>query len=358
MTRAGDVVAFEMTENIRRLTGWDLPDLTRWGEWSERVTDLDAAAWQRHFERVVRAGEATVEYRLPGAGGDTLWLRDQARVFERGDDGATQIVGYISDITSERDLRAQAVASAKLATLGEMATGLAHELNQPIAIMSLAAENSVQALLRKGPDGIDFAVKRLHRITDQCGRARTIVDHLRIFGRSDEGDLGPIAVRSMIDGALTLVEARCARPVSIWRSRAGRSARRPRTRRAGRAGHREPDVECPRCDGSPSRRAKPSLAHHRDGRSALGLVSVEVGDSGPGISPAAVDRLFEPFFTTKEVGKGLGSACPFAMASCVRSAATSPRGMHRKRRRLHRACRAATVMTDADLPIEPVGQPA
>jgi C4-dicarboxylate-specific signal transduction histidine kinase len=307
LSPAGEVCDFELTENARRLTGWNMAHLAARSDWTDRVSDLDRAAWQSHFRTVMRRGEATVEYRFPRPNGTQLWLRDQARVFQKRGQGEVLIVGYISDITSERELQAQAVASAKLATLGEMATGLAHELNQPIAIMSLAAENSVQALRRKGSDGIDFALQRLQRISDQCRRARTIVDHLRIFGRSDEGQLGPVALQSVVDGVLTLV-ASAVRAAGIELEVALPPDLPDVLARAVLAEQvvvnlvlNARDAMEGNGDDRP-RRLRISAQAELD----AGTVSLAVTDSGPGIAAAVADRLFEPFFTTKEIGKGTG----------------------------------------------------
>lgn len=103
-----------------------------------------------------------------------------AGVVDKLPDGQTEVVGMISDITAERLLKAQAVSSAKLATLGEMATGVAHELNQPCAAITLAADLAALELDRGGA-GLASARHRLDEIARQTIRMRGIIDHFRIF---------------------------------------------------------------------------------------------------------------------------------------------------------------------------------
>ena len=73
-----------------------------------------------------------------------MWARATLSVQERFPDGSAEVVGYIADITAEREAEAKAVAAARLASLGEMTSGLAHELMQPLLTMSLASENALR----------------------------------------------------------------------------------------------------------------------------------------------------------------------------------------------------------------------
>jgi C4-dicarboxylate-specific signal transduction histidine kinase len=314
----GRVLGFELTETACRLTGWSTGELSTWGGWTCRIEGMPNGAWAQRLRAVIAQGEATVEYRFHHRNGAVLWLRDQARVVEGQGTGAVAIVGYVSDITRERAMQAQAVASAKLATLGEMATGLAHELNQPIAIMSLAAENAGHMLTLKGADGIPFAVARMQRITEQAGRARTIVNHLRIFGRQEEEALGPIDLDAVVTAALTLAGA-ALRGAGVTVD-AGLPASLPPV--MGQLVLAEQVVVNLLLN---ARDAMDSLPPDRPRRIALSVQALDpdtlglcVSDTGPGIPPPLLDRIFEPFFTTKEVGKGTGlglSICHGIMSS-------------------------------------------
>jgi PAS domain S-box-containing protein len=315
----GRVVDFTMSETAERLTGWNETELASRHSWVSRAFGIDEFDWLGYYRTVMRDGDAVIEYRFLFKDGSMAWLRDQARVVGRDRHGQVSVVGYISDITRERAVQAQAFASSKLATLGEMAVGLAHELNQPISTMSLAAENAGHMLEQKGADGIAFALQRMNRIVDQAKRARTIINHLRIFGRQSGEEIGPVPLKTVIDGALAMVGS-ALRSAGII-------------------------VDVRLSDSLPQVLAQPILAEHMivnlllNARDAMetnpierprdltisaefddrtGAVIMSVQDTGPGIPAHLVDRIFEPFFTTKEAGKGTGlglSLCHGIMTS-------------------------------------------
>lgn len=307
VTESGEVRRFTLPDNVARLTGWPLSDLADRADWTSRVEAISAARWCAHYRSVIQNGDAAIEYCFRRPEGSTIWLRDQARVLHAHDPNNVEVVGYISDITQERSLQEQTVASAKLATLGEMAAGLAHELNQPIAIMSLAAENASRALATKGEAGIAFAVQRMNRIADQAGRARTIVDHLRIFGRKDEEKLGPVHLDSVVDGALTLVgsalrEAGVTITVDVSADLPAVHARQ---------------ILCEQVLVNLLLNARDAMETNESGAPRVitvvgsadpgsDQVVLNVTDTGPGIPAPVLARMFDPFFTTKAVGKGTG----------------------------------------------------
>ncbi|MBW7997145.1 MAG: PAS domain S-box protein, partial [Candidatus Glassbacteria bacterium] len=108
------------------------------------------------------------------------------------------------DITERRHTQAQLIQSSKLATLGEMATGIAHELNQPLSVIRMAADSTLERL-EDGDVGSEYLRRKLDRINAQIERAVGIIDHMRIFGRVAEEKPQAFDPRKAVEGALSLV---------------------------------------------------------------------------------------------------------------------------------------------------------
>ncbi len=298
---------FRVTEigpAVERLTGWTREAALRPG-WRNRGMDPATLPLGPDLpERLRHEAEASVEYRFRRAGGGWMWLRETARVLGRGPDGA-EVAGALEDISAERELALQAAAAAKFATLGEMAAGLAHELNQPIAIMSLAAENAAEAL-EAGEDGVKDALVRLRRIMSQADRAKAIVTQLRAFSRVDVAALEPVDLGACVYGMMVL---------------AGQALRDDNVQ----VQIELPDA-LPPVVGQPilieqvllnlALNARDALRERAAERRRLRIgaaigpgaeeVTLRVSDSGPGFTAEVVERLFEPFFTTKPPGLGTG----------------------------------------------------
>jgi C4-dicarboxylate-specific signal transduction histidine kinase len=270
--------------------------------------DAELGAARAALRDAVRAkGLATAEYTMLHPTRGRIWMRDRARAQGAPDAaGRIEVIGHVADITEERRITATALANTKLATLGEMATGLAHELNQPIAIISLAAENAGRALAEPTPRNLDSVAARLRRIVDQAARTREIVDHLRIFGRLDEGPLVPTDLNAAVTGGLTLVEgvlrsASVALRLDLAPGLPAVEARRVPVEQ----------VIVNLCINArdamlaqdPARRSL-RIATMRG--TEAGTLLLTVTDSGPGIAAAVLDRVFEPFVTTKAPGAGTG----------------------------------------------------
>jgi C4-dicarboxylate-specific signal transduction histidine kinase len=194
-----------------------------------------------------------------------------------------------------------------MATLGEMATGLAHEINQPLNVMRMAIVNVLKRL-GNGDVQVDYLTDKLNRIDAQVQRAARVVDHMRVFGRRSEIEQHPFNPAQAIEGTLSLLgEGMRGKDVDLRISETGFEVQVRGhvdqleqvlinlmvNARDALLGKREKDPEF-----------KPwiSVYAEQDEQS----VRLWVEDNGGGIDPRLLERIFEPFFTTKPVGVGTG----------------------------------------------------
>jgi PAS domain S-box-containing protein len=248
---------------------------------------------------------AEISLQLPGRE-HAWWVWSDRGVFDaQGQLLEIQAVGR--DNTEVRRSQLQLTQSAKMATLGEMATGLAHEINQPLNVMRMAIVNVLKRL-STGEVQIDYLQEKLNRIDAQVQRAARIVDHMRVFGRRSEIEQRPFNPAQAVEGSLSLLsEGMRGKGVEL---RLGEIDLQVQVR-----GHVDQLEQVlinlmvnardalldPRADQA---HGQPwiSLSADRDEQ----WVRLWVEDNGGGIDPRLLERIFEPFFTTKPIGTGTG----------------------------------------------------
>jgi len=225
-----------------------------------------------------------------------------------GDD----MVVFAVDRTQRRMEENKLYQMSKLASLGEVATGLAHEINQPLGVIRLAASNALAGMKKGLP--ADHLAAKLDRIIQQTVRMSRIIDHMRIFGRKSEEELQPSHPTDAVDGALQVVGAHFRLdeievttqyepdlPAVLCRQdqleqviiNLLQNARDAINERRAAVGEHFPGRIVVRVAGE----ARPGVAEQ---------LVIEVSDNGGGIPEEMVDRIFQPFFTTKPPGKGTG----------------------------------------------------
>ncbi len=215
-----------------------------------------------------------------------------------------------SDITSRLEAEQQLIQASKMATLGEMATGVAHELNQPLSVIKIASSFFMKKIRKneKIRDEILFTMSQ--EIDSHVDRATKIINHMREFGRKSDMTLGKIQVNEVLKKAFEIFSQQLKlREIEVtWdieeslpliTADAGRleqvfinlliNARDAIDEKWKTQAHQKGDKKITLKTGSDEK-----------------TVFVEVSDTGTGIPDDIAEKVFEPFFTTKKVGEGTG----------------------------------------------------
>ena len=283
----------------------------------EPLGSLERAA---AMEGLQRHGQATLERQFRHPSGEIRWTRVIFTLIDRWDD-ELEVLTVALDIHAEKAAAAAAISSSRLATLGELSAGLAHELSQPLSVISLSAELSRMLLSRQDatPGAPDLApvAERQQVIIDMVARAKTITDHLRTFSRREQDEAHPVELGAVLRGAALLVEGALKdQSVAMTTDIAeglplvwGQQLLLEQVMMNLLLNARDAMRETPFAQ----RQVRVEAAVTAD------EVEIRVLDNGPGIPDSILERLFEPFFTTKPVGQGTGlglSICFGIMQSC------------------------------------------
>ena len=199
---------------------------------------------------------------------------------------------------------------SRLATLGEMAVGMAHELNQPLNTIRLASENAQHAI-EDGFSNQEFELSKLRMISEQSAKMGEMIQRMCVVGRS-EGPLDIIDPRESIGDACSLLALQFVddgiivtldlddTPLRILGSRNELAQVLINFMTNARDAIVENQPENMDRNPGTSGRIDVILDSRRDG------VVIQVKDNGGGIPDDVIERIFDPFFTTKEVTKGTG----------------------------------------------------
>ena len=263
------------------------------------------------------AGEVTLELVRPSE--QTRHLRFSLSRQSLPDTGRCVIMVGQDDTVRHQAERAIAL-SGKLVTLGEITTGIAHELSQPLNVIRMAAQNALAEAVPEKVEAIgddepmpamsdrdfrDFAVTKLSRIVAQVDRAAAIISRMRIFSRSTRDGPQRYDLRDACRGAMILA----AQPFRV----AGIAVNEDLGDEPLMTVGHQSLIEQVLVNLLSNARDALSDALRRDRkvevsarRGKPGRLVIRVADNGPGVPDASRDRIFEPFYTTKPEGQGMG----------------------------------------------------
>jgi histidine kinase len=263
---------------------------------------------RNHYENLLKASPVINQARQFSANGEPLFVN--IRISPSDYLGGKALLVTTSDITKRLEAEQQLIQASKMATLGEMATGVAHELNQPLSVIKTASRFFMRKIAKKEKIEDEILSTMATEIDSYVDRATKIINHMRQFGRQSEVSLEKVQVNSILARALEILGQQLkVRGVEVEWDLA-------------------PDL--PLILADPDRleqvfinlliNARDAIDEkwqsqsHQKGEKKITLktrsddsaITVEVTDTGPGIPASMLERIFEPFFTTKKVGQGTG----------------------------------------------------
>lgn len=275
-----------------------------------RVHPDDLPALEEHLAAVVGTRSPfSHEYRIVHRDGTILHVVAVGQ-FDVSPSGDVELEGIITDVTEQKaaeqalaKARTELVKAARLASLGELAGSIVHEVNQPLTGIVASAEACLQWLGRDPPEAAE-ARKSATRVVELSLRASKVVSGLRSLVRETGLEFAPVNFNDAIAEVLILMKAELARADVTLRTDFDSKISKIEADR----------VQLQQVVLNLVRNAVEAMGNVRakarvltaSSRMIDGQAAVTIADTGPGIEPEVAERLFDTLYTTKSNGLGLG----------------------------------------------------
>lgn len=282
---------------FQRITGIDAAsrDVLHLAPQTERVKLLSA------FVSVLRGKTVPpFELELPGSSGGSARLSFKLAPILDSEGLAVGVLMIGQDRTEVRELEGQVIHADKLATLGKLAAGIVHEINNPLTSISVYGEYLLGKLSRSGAEPADL--KRVERILRSSDRIMSFTRNLLTYARPSKEEAVNVSVNSLLDEAVDFCE-HLARETNVTIV-PDYAPDRPQLHAVPGQLHQVfVNLISNACNAMGEEGGVVSVQTRRLGPSEIQVV---FEDNGVGIQPGDLDRVFEPFFSTRRKGKGTG----------------------------------------------------
>ena len=281
----------------------------------KKIYDVVAQEYKEIYRENMRRvfeGEAVVyEFKSVTLKGRPAWMETHAVPLRDARGTVYALLGITRDITEHkwaeeqgRRHQTELARVARLSTMGEMATGLAHELNQPLSAIANFARGCIRRL-RSGDVAPADLIEPLEEVCEQAERAGEIMRHVRDFVRKSEPRMTAVDINQVVRSVIKFTELEARQHETIVTLHLA-----PQQPRVWADSIMVEQVIC-----NLVRNAMEAMAESRSLRREVMIrtvpqgedaIEIEVIDTGPGIDGAVIDQVFDQFFTTKPEGVGMG----------------------------------------------------
>jgi PAS domain S-box-containing protein len=279
-------------------------DLCVGASWVEHAQAEYRPQRRESLRSVIATGRpATLQSCWLSVGKGPLWIESHlGPILSEG--RVTGVAIIERDISQKKQTEAQLIVSDRMASVGTLAAGVAHEINNPLASVMAnldLALHDAQAFSSsvQGSELLD----ELRDAREAAERVRRIVKDLKIFSRVDEDKLGPVDVEQVLESTLRIAWTEIRHRARLEKEYGHPPAVEANESRLGQV-FLNLLVNAAQAIGEGDVRG--NEIRLRTGVDAAGRVFVSIADSGSGMPPEVQARLFTPFFTTKPVGVGTG----------------------------------------------------
>ncbi|GMU58830.1 MAG: hypothetical protein AMXMBFR34_05930 [Myxococcaceae bacterium] len=302
----------QWTSRVSEVFGHKVADeLAHEAWWTQWLHGDDLPRVTQSLARALSSGERfwTAEYRFRCADGRYAWVFDRGAIVYDGSRRPVRMVGVMEDISRDRELQSQLNLASRLAAVGSLASGVAHELNNPLTWVTSNLGFAIEELQRlhqenkEARERADEALDALDDARAGAERIAQIVSDLRTFARSDSEELHAVSANRAVDSALAMAHNELRHRGRVVRDLKPLPAVLANEARLCQAVLNLLLNAAWSLAASPGAINEVRVTTFTDER---GEAIIEVGDTGAGIPPDVLPRIFDPFFSTKPTGEGLG----------------------------------------------------
>jgi len=299
----GTLEILDCNQRVKSVYGYDRDEIVH-----KSFLDLFKDKGKEVFGLMIKSNSVLNQIKHITKDGDTIYV--DIWISPSDYSGKSVYLVTTSDITQRLETEQQLIQAGKMATLGEMATGVAHELNQPLSVIKTASSFCIKKTNQKEEIGPEILNTMLNKIDSNVDRATKIITHMRQFARKTDLKLVKSQMNDVLEKAFEIFSQQLKlRGIEVvWKL----------------------ENNLPQIKADPDRLEQVfinllinardaieqkwgSREHQEDNKKIIirtgseeNSVFAEVCDTGLGIPENISAKIFEPFFTTKEVGKGTG----------------------------------------------------